>query len=618
MTNTIRREIHPQIKVLDADAGLVEYVASNETIDCYREVVMAAGWKFDRFQKNAPFVDSHSYDSIDNLLGKVVSFEVKGGQLIEVVKWAIDVDSNTLAIKGFQMTQAGYLKAVSVGFLPEKIVSRFDSDPSDYNEALEQLDLGDDLAESVRCIYVSQQQTELSACILGANPDALARAYSDNLLEDADLLRWPALRRAIQSARPEPRRSYSFPSDSQPENATPMSKKSFTDAFSRLTGGDKTTVTQAAEKFEFARRGQSETELYRASALMRLAMARERRITVQERISEILSDPIIRNFVEALPRFLAGVGYKGNDMVRKALSPSTAFGPGLLPIDVTSDIFDLILLNGVFRHLGVVQMTSMQTKIAQATGNPTAIVIPPSLMGTTTIPADTSLTGSSLTPEAATFAILLPISRELLQDEKANLSVQLLTRFSEALAGVIDFCALQGTGAVDTTNGGQTGIWSDNTIGTVSAAQGNTSITQLARADFLAAVAAVSPAALQRPCQWIISTSFIAALMTLVDTQGKSYLLKTPAETGDGSWNLVGFPVVWAAQAPSVQTPGSVIAAFGHGPSFQVGIREELEVMLADSTSGFSANMMSFRALARGLVGTRAATGLSKLALAAS
>jgi hypothetical protein len=138
---TIRRELHPQIKVLDPAGGLVEYVASDETIDYYREVVMASGWKFDRFQKNAPFVDSHNYESIDNLLGRVVDFEVKGGKLIETVKWAIDVPSNTLAQKGFAMTQGGYLKAVSVGFMPEKMVTRFDSDTTAFNDALEKLDL---------------------------------------------------------------------------------------------------------------------------------------------------------------------------------------------------------------------------------------------------------------------------------------------------------------------------------------------------------------------------------------------------------------------------------------------------------------------------------------------
>lgn len=184
---TIRRTIHPEIKVLDAAAGLVEYVASDETIDCYREVVMASGWQFNRFQKNAPFVDSHNYESIDCLLGKVVNFEVTGGQLIETVKWAIDVPQNFLAAKGFAMTQAGYLKAVSVGFLPIKAVSKWDNDASGFSDALDQLDLGDDLAESIRCIYVQQEQTELSACLIGANPSAVARAFKAGIFTDADL-----------------------------------------------------------------------------------------------------------------------------------------------------------------------------------------------------------------------------------------------------------------------------------------------------------------------------------------------------------------------------------------------------------------------------------------------
>ncbi|HEY3853505.1 MAG TPA: hypothetical protein VGO67_03825 [Verrucomicrobiae bacterium] len=50
----IRRDFHPQIRVIDAAAGLVQIVASDETVDCYREVVMASGWKFDRFPEKRP------------------------------------------------------------------------------------------------------------------------------------------------------------------------------------------------------------------------------------------------------------------------------------------------------------------------------------------------------------------------------------------------------------------------------------------------------------------------------------------------------------------------------------------------------------------------------------
>jgi HK97 family phage major capsid protein len=152
----------------------------------------------------------------------------------------------------------------------------------------------------------------------------------------------------------------------------------------------------------------------------------------------------------------------------------------------------------------------------------------------------------------------------------------------------------------------------------VTAAQGNAAVNQLQRADFLQAVAAVAPAALQRECKWFISPTLLAPLMTLVDGVGHEYLVKTPAETGDGTFRLVGFEIVLTAQAPSVSTHGSIIAAFGHGPCYQVGIREELEVMMADSTSGFQSNEKTFRALGRGQCQTRAASGLARLALAGS
>lgn len=181
----IRRTINPHIKVLDAKAGLVEYVASDETVDCCREIIRADGWRFDEFKKNAPFVDSHNYQSIDCLLGKVVEFRVTDRKLVETVQWAIDVPTNTLAQKGFAMTEAGYLKAVSVGFEPVKLVSRYDRDPAQMRAALKEQGLPED--SPVRVIYQEQQQKELSACILGANPNAIARAYKNGVLTDADL-----------------------------------------------------------------------------------------------------------------------------------------------------------------------------------------------------------------------------------------------------------------------------------------------------------------------------------------------------------------------------------------------------------------------------------------------
>jgi hypothetical protein len=182
MNTTIRRTINPQVRILDAAKGLVEYVASDETLDSYREIIRASGWKFTNFKKNAPFVDSHCYDSIEKLLGKVVEFRVEKKQLIEVVQWARDVADNKLAQIGWKMTEAGFLKAVSVGFWPMKWVCQ--SDGAMFTDALKEMEIE---AQNVRCVYLEQEQIELSACIIGANPNALARSYKAGALTDADI-----------------------------------------------------------------------------------------------------------------------------------------------------------------------------------------------------------------------------------------------------------------------------------------------------------------------------------------------------------------------------------------------------------------------------------------------
>jgi hypothetical protein len=174
MSETLRRTLTPEIRILSEAEGLVRYIASDETVDCYAEVVRAKGWKFDRFAKNAPFVDSHCYYEIEKLLGRVVSFEVKGGQLIEEVKWAVDVPEQKLAHLGFALTKGGYLKAVSVGFTSLK---RAYAGTPEFAEAVKSMKMDAEKVAQVRCIHLEQDQLELSACIIGANPNALAKAF---------------------------------------------------------------------------------------------------------------------------------------------------------------------------------------------------------------------------------------------------------------------------------------------------------------------------------------------------------------------------------------------------------------------------------------------------------
>lgn len=185
-TQKVRTLIHPIVKVLDAAKGLVEYRASDASIDSYREVIRAAGWKFDMFEKNSPLVDSHNYDGIDNLLGKVADFYVKDGELINVGQFAIDVPENTKAMFAWKMVSGGYLPAVSVGFMPTKSVSRYGMEPKAWSSMCEENGLKGK-QDVVERIYQEQQQVELSVCILGANPNALAKAHKDGALSTEDM-----------------------------------------------------------------------------------------------------------------------------------------------------------------------------------------------------------------------------------------------------------------------------------------------------------------------------------------------------------------------------------------------------------------------------------------------
>lgn len=179
---TLHRTLHPTARVLDESKGLVEYVASDESVDSYREIIRASGWRFTHFQKNAPFVDSHNYGSIEQLLGSVVDFRVQGNQLIETVQWAVDVEENKLAKVGFAMTAAGHLRAVSVGFYPVKTARPGDPE---WNKTIAEMRIPSDTP--ARAIYLEQEQIELSACILGANPNALAKSYKDGAISDEDV-----------------------------------------------------------------------------------------------------------------------------------------------------------------------------------------------------------------------------------------------------------------------------------------------------------------------------------------------------------------------------------------------------------------------------------------------
>lgn len=184
MSEQLRRSISVECRVLSEKDGTVEYIASDATLDSYNESILVSGWRFNLFAKNSPFVDSHNYWSIESLLGKVETARVENAQLIERVRWAKDVAENKLAVLGWKMTLGGFLKAVSVGF--RSVKSAWPNDTG-WNAFVQEAGLTPAAAAKCRRIFIEHEQLELSACILGANPSAVAKAWQEGCIKDADL-----------------------------------------------------------------------------------------------------------------------------------------------------------------------------------------------------------------------------------------------------------------------------------------------------------------------------------------------------------------------------------------------------------------------------------------------
>lgn len=103
------------VKDVAGDAPVMDFIASDETLDRYNELIKLDGWQLDNFRANPVIPDCHDYSSIAKILGRAQSIEVKDGRLVNRVEFCLDNPMGNLAYK---MAKGGFLKSQSVGFIP--------------------------------------------------------------------------------------------------------------------------------------------------------------------------------------------------------------------------------------------------------------------------------------------------------------------------------------------------------------------------------------------------------------------------------------------------------------------------------------------------------------------
>lgn len=158
---------------------VIRFVASDETLDRYDEIIQASGWDLEDYEKNPVFLNAHMYWDIEFVLGKSIEHRVEGDKLIQVVEFAVDI--NPAAKMAFELFKGRFMNAVSVGFIP--ITWETGS-----NEA------------GFRRKFTKQSLLELSAVPVPANPNAVQDALKEGAI-DKSTLREVAdqLRRALET-----------------------------------------------------------------------------------------------------------------------------------------------------------------------------------------------------------------------------------------------------------------------------------------------------------------------------------------------------------------------------------------------------------------------------------
>lgn len=170
----------------------IRFVASDESVDRYGDIIRAAGWRLENFRKNPVLLFGHQSRNLP--IGKVAEVGVVGTQLEATAEFMPEGMSD-FADECFRAVDAGFLNAVSVGFMPlaepNYIFADDDPDHKGWPTGYE---------------FVEQELLELSVVPVPANPQALAVARALAISESTQRRLFVADDRAIARVAAEHRR----------------------------------------------------------------------------------------------------------------------------------------------------------------------------------------------------------------------------------------------------------------------------------------------------------------------------------------------------------------------------------------------------------------------------
>lgn len=151
-----------------ADSRKVRFVFSDGTVDRAGDSIDPTGWKIDAFLDNPVALWAH--DSYSPPIGRASNVGPSGNRLMGDIEF-MAADISAFADSIFRMVKAGFVKAVSVGFLP-----------LEWNFV-------QDSGRPFGINFSKQELVEISLCPVPCNPNALQEAKAQGI-DMAPLREW--------------------------------------------------------------------------------------------------------------------------------------------------------------------------------------------------------------------------------------------------------------------------------------------------------------------------------------------------------------------------------------------------------------------------------------------
>jgi HK97 family phage prohead protease len=166
----LRAGIHCEVRdPQDGDGYEMDFIASDNTVDRYNEVIQPGAWgDMANFRANPVIPDCHDYSSIAKILGRAKSISVQNDQLVNRVAFCMD---NPMGALAYKMAKGGFLKSQSVGFIPLEWTNGTGADQPDRT-------------------YTKCELLEISLVVVPANPAAtvgIKSAFQAGAITHADI-----------------------------------------------------------------------------------------------------------------------------------------------------------------------------------------------------------------------------------------------------------------------------------------------------------------------------------------------------------------------------------------------------------------------------------------------